>query len=335
MATLPDYLRNDPGLIDVHSHVGVDPKLYVTHSFPFCRSFDVAHREAREVGVQRSVCFPWVTSLYYDLGALAESGDVVLSGNGLGKAPFHFENEQMLRQLYDVFPEFRSHFIPFAIVDTLRETGEQVALLEALSERYPFFGLKVHPRDTRAHVLSLEREGRPILRFARDRDLPILIHTTPSPIDPLSQVADVIDLARRHPDLRWCAAHFCGFHQKLFDEADAIDNLWVDAAAMSIGCDLVLQGSNVYESGPEKIDADYQHPEKVFRSIAERYPDTFMFGTDNPAHSWISATRFDGGRIERLELRSSMAREVKLLSLLPDNLLHRVGTANAMRFLEG
>ena len=48
---------------------------------------DVSHAEALSVGISHSVCFPWVTSLYYDLQELAKSGNVVLSGNGIGDAP--------------------------------------------------------------------------------------------------------------------------------------------------------------------------------------------------------------------------------------------------------
>ena len=112
MAKLPEQLKTDLTLLDVHSHVGVDPKLYLGHSLPFCRSMDVSHAEALSVGISHSVCFPWVTSLYYDLQELAKTGNVVISGNGVGDAPYHFENEHMLRQLYETFPEFASHFIP-------------------------------------------------------------------------------------------------------------------------------------------------------------------------------------------------------------------------------
>ena len=139
MAKLPEQLKTDLTLLDVHTHVGVDPRLYLGHSLPFCRSFDVAHAEAAGVGITHSVCFPWVTSLYYDLQELATAGKVVISGRGIGDAPFHFENEQMLRQLYETFPEFVPQFIPFVIVDTMRETARQVEILTDLLEQFAFF----------------------------------------------------------------------------------------------------------------------------------------------------------------------------------------------------
>ena len=335
MATLPDSLKSGMTLLDVHTHVGVDPKLYLGHSLPFCRSLDVSRAEAADVGITHSVCFPWVTSLYYDLQELAKTGKVLVTGNGVGQAPYHFENEQMLRQLYETFPEFVPHFIPFVIVDTMRETAKQVEILTALLEKYPFYGIKVHPRDAQAHVMTLDAEGTPILEFARAHDFPILVHAAATDIDPLSQVTDILELAMRHTDLRWCPAHFCGFNEGLFDRADKMDNVWVDSAAMSIGCDTVLDGMKIYETGPAKIDADYAKPEDVFRALAERFPDSFMFGTDNPAHTWIDNTTYASGETIRYELHSSMGREKTMLSLLSGEALEKVAHRNALAFIEG
>jgi predicted TIM-barrel fold metal-dependent hydrolase len=335
MAKLPDSIKENISLLDVHTHVGVDPRLYLNHSLPYCRSIDVAHAEAVAVGINRTVCFPWVTSLYYDLAALADGGTVIITGNGIGRAPFHFENEQMLRQLYELFPGYSSHFIPFVIVDTLRETAEQVKVLDELLARFPFYGIKVHPRDTRAQILTLDREGRHILEFAKAHDFPILIHTACTDLDPLSQFTDVMTLADRHPDLRWCAAHFCGFNEAFFKEANRTENVWVDSAALTIGCETVVEGLNIYESGEAKIPADYRRPEEVFRVLAERYPNTFMFGTDNPAHSWIDVTTFADGKVAKCDYRSTMAKEVNLLSQVHGELLQKVAWRNALRFIEG
>ncbi len=42
MARLPSYLRRGIELIDVHSHSGVEPMLYLTHGFPFCHDLENA-----------------------------------------------------------------------------------------------------------------------------------------------------------------------------------------------------------------------------------------------------------------------------------------------------
>lgn len=333
MAKLPRSIRQNISLLDVHSHVGVDPLLYLTHSFPFSYSLRDAFEACERVGISHSVVFPWVTSFYYHLPSLQKYK--VKLGGKIGEAPFHFENEQMLRQLYEIFPNDRKKFIPFAIVDTLRETRQQVRVLEKLLKKYPFYGLKVHPRGTQAKASTLGKEGQPLLEFAKAYDFPILVHTTCSPIDPLSQVSDVLELARKNPKLRFCAAHFCGFHQKLFEEADRMENVWIDSAAMSIGCDLVLKKSNVYESGKAKVPSNYRNPSQVFAELAHRFSDTFMWGTDNPAHTWVSATPMSTGKIVRLELWSSMERERKLLQKVKGKIFRKVAFENALRFIEG
>lgn len=330
MSRLPSYLKRNIRLIDIHSHVGVDPLLYLTKSFPYCNDLRRSRDDCLRVGVSHSVVFPWVTSVYYHPPSL-QKGKVRVGGK-VGDAPFHFENEQMLHQLYEIFPSYKNMFIPFPLVDTMRETRQQVRVLDRLLRKYPFYGLKVHPRATQVHVLTLGREGKVILDFARANNFPILIHATPSVLDPLSQITDIFQLARENPKIRFCAAHFCGFHQKLFEEADRMDNVWVDSAAMSIGCDLVLQKSKVYISGREKIPSDYRSPPKVFAELAQRYSDTFIWGSDNPAHTWVTPAQ---GNFQRLELWGSMEREKALLKNVRGRLLQKVAVDNALAFIEG
>lgn len=333
MAKLPIFFRQNVKLLDVHAHVGVDPLLYLTHSFPYSHSLRDSFEGGQRVGITHSVIFPWVTSFYYHLPSLMR-GKVVLERK-IGKAPFHFENEQMLRQLYEILPSYISRYIPFVMVDPLRETRKQVRGLEALLHQYPFYGLKVHPRATQAYVESLGREGKPLLEFARAQNFPILIHGTLSPLDPLSQVSDILKLAGENPQLRFCVAHFCGFHQKLFEKADRMENVWVDSAAMSIGCDLVVQKSKVYESGTAKVPSNYRRPPVVFKELAERFPNTLMWGTDDPAHTWVSNIRYGRGKIERLELWGSMEREKELLKYVRGDLRRKVACENALKFIEG
>ncbi len=335
MARLPPHLRRNVRLLDVHSHAGVELSLYLTHGFPYCQSLRSSFEENEAIGVTHAVVFPFCTSVYFNLPAL-ERGELKLERK-IGRAPFHFENEHLLRQLYELFPESRRMFIPFMLIDTVRETRKQVRVLESLLERYPFYGLKIHPRVAQARLATLGREGRPLLEFARAHDLPILAHTAyPGSPDRFSQISDMLEVARAHPELRFCAAHFCGFHQKTFEEVARYDNVWVDSAAMGIGCDLVVRKSKIYESGRAKIPSDYRDPPKVFAELARRFPDHFMWGTDNPAHTWVShSVTKPGGKPEHLALWSSMAREKQLLTRVSGALRRKVAYENALRFIEG
>lgn len=334
MARLPSPLRTGIRLLDVHSHTGLAQN-YFTHGFPFCHDLRSSFEENQRIGVTHAVVFPYCTTLYYHLPSLQRS--VVKLDRRVGAAPFHFENEQMLRQLYEIFPQYRRMFIPFAHVDTLRETRKQVRTLERLLERFRFYGLKVHPRATQARLATLGREGRPLLEFARAHDLPLIFHTAyPGSPDRYSQISQLLEIARAEPDLRFCAAHFCGFHQATFDEVARYDNVWVDSAAMSIGCDVVRQKSPIYESGPARIRANYRDPAQVFAVLARRYPTKFMWGTDNPAHTYVSHAPIEpGGPVHHLEYWSSMAREKALLRDVRGALRRQVAVENALQYLEG
>ena len=259
MAKLPAYLRRDIRLLDVHSHSGFEPLLYLTHGFPFCQSLRNSFEDNERSGITHAVVFPLCTSLYYDLPAM-QRGKIKLERR-IGTAPFAFENEHLLRQIYEIFPDYKRMFMPFMMLDTAREAKKQVRALSSLLDRFRFYGLKVHPRTTQAAVSTLGGPGRPLLDFARANDLPILFHSAyPGSPDRLSQISQILDLARAYPGLRFCAAHFCGFHQKTFEEAARYDNVWVDSGAMSIGCDVVVQKLKIYEAGPAKIPGDYRDP---------------------------------------------------------------------------
>src|ERR1700691_5275737 len=108
MARLPSHLRRDIRLIDVHSHAGVEPLSYLTHGFPFCQTLRSSFEENRRIGVTHAVVFPFCTSLYYHLPSLRRT--IVRLDRKIGEAPFAFENEHLLRQLYEIFPDYRRMF---------------------------------------------------------------------------------------------------------------------------------------------------------------------------------------------------------------------------------
>lgn len=334
MARLPKALRANIRLLDVHTHVGISPHLFLSHSFPNCQGLRDAHEQNVRAGISHAVVFPMCESLWYHMPSLQKGH--VRPGGGIGAAPFAFENEQLLRQVHRMFPEYRNEFIPFAMVDTLRETKKQVAVLEKLIDEFPFYGLKVHPRSTAAAITTLGKEGRPLLDFATAHDLPILVHAAfPESPDPLSRVGPLFDLARAHPRIRFCAAHFGGFNRRVLEEADLLDNVWIDAAALVIGCECVRRKIRIYDCGPGKIPADYKDPPSVFAAIARRHPDTFMWGSDNPFHTWVSEARLPTGRVIKCRLWSTLEQEVALLRDVKGALRRKVAVENALRFLEG
>ena len=133
MAKLPARLRRGIRLLDVHTHSGIEPLGYLSHGFPFCLSLRESREQNLRIGTTHAVVFPFCTTLYYHLPSLQQV-KIKLGGRS-GQAPFHFENEHLLRQLYDLFPDYTRMFIPFAIVDTLRETRAAGAKCLSFADR--------------------------------------------------------------------------------------------------------------------------------------------------------------------------------------------------------
>lgn len=258
----------------MHSHTGLAGN-YFTHGFPFCHDLRSSFKENNRVASRMRWFFPSARRC------------------------------TITRQLYEIFPQCCRMFIPFAMVDTRRETRRQARMLEQQIERQRFYGLKVHPRATQARLSTLGREGRPLREFARACDLPILFHTAyrGSP-DCYSQISNLLVIVRAPPRLRFYAAHFCGFHEPSFEEVARYKNVWIDSAALSIGCDLACR--NPASTNPARLRSYYRDPSKVFAD-ARRYPEKFMWRTDNPARRYVSHSSITlGGPAVHLELGSSI-----------------------------
>ena len=89
-------------IIDCHNHLGVDLLFYLNGYFPYCQDVQALVTEGRHCGVDRWVVFPMVCNLSFDLAAMRQAK---LSPGGLEKVPYAFENERMLREVYELFPD--------------------------------------------------------------------------------------------------------------------------------------------------------------------------------------------------------------------------------------
>jgi hypothetical protein len=58
--------------------------------------------EGRHCGVDRWVVFPMVTNLTFDVPAMRARN---FTGGGCESVPYVFENERMLREIYELYPD--------------------------------------------------------------------------------------------------------------------------------------------------------------------------------------------------------------------------------------
>jgi hypothetical protein len=222
--------------IDGHNHLGVDLFFYLNGYHPYAQDLPALVTEGRHCGIDRWVVFPMVSNLTFDVPAMRRKE---LVPGGCETVPYAFENERMLREIYQLYPDLGRLTLPFAILDPLREPAAQVKKLRELHARFPFHGLKIQATVIKSDVRALLREGRVFLELAAELNLPFLIHSSVAPGDTWSQARDILHVAEATPAVRFCLAHSCRFDREYLDRVAQLPNTWFSALAAD-GRDLAV-----------------------------------------------------------------------------------------------
>ena len=309
-------------LIDCHNHLGVDLFFYLNGFHPYAQDLPAMVTEGRHCGIDRWVVFPMVTNLTFDVAAMRAGK---FAGGGLEAVPYAFENERMLREVYELYPDLGRLTLPFAILDPMREPAAQLKKLRALYGRYPFYGLKIQATIIQSDIKALLGVGRGFLEFAAEFNLPFLIHSSVAPLDAWSQARDILAVAEATPHVRFCLAHSCRFDRECLDRVAALPNAWFDCSAHRIHCESVMLGLPNVAPKERRFASDYRDPTRVMRDLADAYPAKFIWGSDTPFQSYVDQT---------YSLRSTYAEETACLQALPERLRHAVAHDNLLALLQ-
>jgi predicted TIM-barrel fold metal-dependent hydrolase len=316
-------------VIDAHSHIGLALREAAQINFPYCSSAeDLAYRHKAN-GVDFGVVFPISPALHYDLPTLIETGELQPAARPISRVPYERENRLLLTDVYRFCPEHSHRFLPFISVDPGRLIEEQIASLEELEQEFPIYGVKIHPLMARSKALTLLDVGAPLLAFFAARNWPLLFHATVDPTDPYSQAADILQVAERHPELRFCLAHCIGCHRESLERAAALPNAYVDTAALKIQVELFRA-----EKSPAMLDLDYSDYKRVFQELVERYPTTMLWASDSPYHSYITRRLQGEGVYREFRLKGTYEEEKAALDALSPAQRAQV-SENTVRFLFG
>ena len=321
--------------IDSHSHVGVALKMYCRMEYPYAETAEGIYYKQLSSGVDVNVIFPFSVDLYFDQKSLLE-GEMIPAENPVSDTPYKVENRILMREIFDFRPKISKRFIPFISVDPARDVRGQIEELERLECEYPIYGIKINPVGCQSKALALLNEGEVFLDYAASRDIPFIFHAVTVPTDIYSQASDILEIARLRPDLRFCLAHAMIFNKAALDEADAMDNVWVDTAALKIQMDLtnILVEDGVIERA-SLVDADFADHAKLAEFLCESYPETILWGTDSPAYTF-HCERFQGeGNIQRFSLDGSYEDEVLALNSLSIGMREKVSNTNTLNFIFG
>ena len=321
-------------VVDVHAHVGINVKAFAETGFPYCSSVeDLFYRQTAN-GVDCSLVFPTSPELFFDIPHYVETGKLIPAARPLSPAPYVQENRMLLYDVFRFCPERSSHFLPFVSVDPGRMIQEQLASLRELEQEFPIYGFKIAPVACQTKVTKLLEEGEAFLEFARARNWPILFHVTTDPREEFSGAEDTFEVLEKHPELRYCLAHCIGLDRGYLDRADAMPNVWVDTSALKIQVQLAHENSPVMALPPDRLECDCSDHLKVMQALVQRYPKTIVWGSDAPAHSYITRRLQGEGHYYEFRLKGTYEQEKAALDILSAVERQQVGV-NTLQFIFG
>lgn len=314
-----------PRIIDCHNHIGAELLFYLHGDHPYAQDIPAMVENTGAQRITDWVVFPFVTNVSFEFAGF-QDGEVRF--NPSGAVPYAYENQRLLREIYDYFPEHSDRITPLVMLDPSRRVAEQVTALRQLRQRHAFAGFKIQPTILQSPIRSLLNEGRAFLELAEEWNCPILIHSSIAAHDVWSQCSDILDIAEQTPRVRFCLAHSCRYDRPSLDRLATLPNAWFDCSAHRIHCESVQRGLDNVALKERRFATDYANPTQVLHDLNAAYPNKLMWGSDSPFYSWITSK----GRLP-FSLKSSYQEETDCLFGLEEKVISKIACDNILNFL--
>jgi hypothetical protein len=85
---------------------------------------------------------------------------------------------------------------------------------------------------------------------------------------------------------------------------------------------------------PDRLECDCSDHLKVMQALVERYPETIVWGSDTPYHSYITRRLQADGYYREFRLKGTYEQEKAEFDVLSSEQRHQLGL-NAIQFIFG
>jgi hypothetical protein len=208
-------------------------------------------------------------------------------------------------------------------------------VIKELRQKYVIYGIKIVPIFCQSKVTELLADGAVFLDLARHNNWPVLLHTTTHKQEEFSRADMAFKVIEANTDVRFCLAHCIGFDELYLDKASEAANVWVDTSALKIQCQLAFENNPVVSTKTERLKLNYSDHKQVIAGLAQRYPETIIWGSDTPAYSFICKRKQADGVFSQFRLKASYGDEVDALKGLDKDVQFRIANRNTLNFLFG
>ena len=321
-------------VIDCHAHIGINSKAVACGEYPYAQSIEGLHYRMTAADVGATVVFPFTPGLYFDLASQIE-GRMVPAEHPLSPAPYVVENRNLMCEIFRFCPEHQKRFIPFVSVDPGRMVYEQLDALQELEEKFPIYGIKISPVFCQSRIIELLDRGRDLVDFARERDLPFLIHSSADINEIYTRPDDLFAVIAANPDLRFCLAHCLNFDRRYLQRMAESPNVWVDTAAIAIQVRMIQENYAIVRPPEHRLDVDYTDYRKAIVGLVEAFPDRVIWGSDSPYYTYICRRKQAEGRYAEYRLKATYEDEKAALDALPPLMKKKASNTNSLSFLFG
>jgi len=304
--------------IDIHTHAtGINYTNYYLEAFPYCCNICDLVTNMKLNNVDYSVTFPIPTNINTKNSPEIDK-EIRKTIEKYENHPYFYENKRLLQEV-EIFGE--NKILPFVMISLYSKIEEQIESYLELKEEYPIYGFKINPSTDGTNVKTI-LNNKVLKNFFEKEKLPIILHCS---TDEYSRGDYIFDVVKELKTVRFCIAHAARLNEKVFNELNNINNLWIDCSPL-IKLFEVLKKQNSEFFIKNKINSCTEFIEFLYNNFENKT----LFGTDYP---WSYCGYLESNINNNLS--NIYEDNIKILKKTPGAIKNKIANKNCINYLYG